>query len=70
MSRPGRLLRAAWRDAAAETPARVAERVRRRAAATRAHAEALERFGPVTAENARAFIEWQEARLRALEVDE
>ena len=62
----GRAIRAQMRDDARETPERAAQRVRDRAAGERAHAEAIERFGPVTAENFQAFSDWQEARRREL----
>lgn len=54
------------RDAAAETPARVAERVTHRAAAEQAHAEMLARFAPLTPANAAEAIAWQAARIREL----
>jgi hypothetical protein len=44
----------------------VAERLARAAAGARAHAEAMFLFGPPTAENALAFVTWQDRRMREL----
>lgn len=63
----GRLLRDQMRDdATANSPERVAERVAYRAASEQAHAEMLARFAPLTAENLRESIAWQQARIREL----
>ena len=62
----GRAIGEQMRADARETPSLATWRAQDRAAGERAHAEALERFGPVTAENAQAFSDWQEARRREL----
>lgn len=73
MPRVGRALRWQMADAAAETPERIAYRIRFRAVAERVNAETAERFFyegfPVTWEHARAAAEWQEARIRELMVE-
>jgi hypothetical protein len=66
MAMVGRIIRQAMRDEELETPERVTERIRARAAGRQAHAEALERFGPIDVDNAEAFVAWQDARMRAL----
>lgn len=50
-----------------ETKADIAERVKWIAAGRQAHADALAKFGTVTPENARAFIQFQEQRTAELE---
>lgn len=62
----GRALRQKMRDDAAETPERVAERVAYRKASEQAYAEMLARFAPLTADNLRASLDWQTARIREL----
>jgi hypothetical protein len=62
----GRLLREQMRDAAAETPERVAERIAYRGACEQAYAETMSRFAPLTAENLRAALDWQAARINEL----
>jgi len=69
--RPGRFLLACMRDdATANSPARVAERLRRRAIAEQVGREIEERFpGGITAENAAEALAWQRARLTELEAE-
>lgn len=52
-----------------DTREQVAERVRHRAASERAVKEREERFPVLTAENARAAMDWQEARIKELEAE-
>lgn len=63
----GRALKWKMLDDAAETPERVAERIRYRVIAAQAVQETTERFGPMTPENAREAIAWQSARIRELQ---
>jgi hypothetical protein len=50
-----------------DTPAEIASRVAWIAAGRQAHADAMAKFGGVTADNAREFIEFQELRMKELE---
>jgi hypothetical protein len=57
-------------DATANSPARVAERLRRRAIAEQVGREIEERFpGGITRENAAEVLAWQRARLDELEAE-
>lgn len=49
-----------------DTPERIAERIRRRAAGEQANREMMERFSPMTAENCKEALDWQEARIQEL----
>jgi hypothetical protein len=49
-----------------DTSAQVTERVRRATASKQANAEMLAKFSPLTAENAQAAVDWQEARIKEL----
>lgn len=49
-----------------DTPAQVAERIRRRAAGEQAHREMLARFSPLTPQNAVEAFAWQDARIQEL----
>lgn len=49
-----------------DAPDRVDERVRRRAAGEQAHREMLERFSPLTPQNAVEAFAWQDARSQEL----
>jgi hypothetical protein len=59
--RAGRLLRDLARDRATPT-----DPARHRAIGEQANREMMERFAPLTAENAQAAIEWQERRIGEL----
>jgi len=50
-----------------DTAADIAERVKRIAAGQQAHAETMEKFGKITADNIDAALEFQEQRTRELE---
>lgn len=65
-NKPGRLLRAIMRDNANETPQRARERVLAREVGKQAHADMLAKFAPLTAENARDAIAFQEQRAAEL----
>lgn len=65
MGRPGKALRDHWQTMR-DSPAQVAERIRHREACERANREMLERFSPLTASNAAAAIQWQDARIGEL----
>lgn len=65
-ARPGRALLADMRDAARETPDRIAERIARRAACEQAVREREVRFGTLTPENVREAIAFQEQRIAEL----
>jgi len=69
--RPGRFLRQCMRDdATANSPARVAERLRRRATAEQVGREIEERFpGGITVENAAEVLKWQRERITELEAE-
>lgn len=54
-------------NARPDTKDEIAARRKRIDAGRQAHAEALARFGGVTPDNARAFIEWQARRMDELE---
>lgn len=64
MTRPGRLLRQMMRP---DAPGAAAERATQRSIGEQANAEMMERFAPLTAENAREAIAWQESRIRELQ---
>ena len=49
-----------------DAPGDASRRVADRKAGERAHAEMLEKFSPLTAENALEALRWQEARWREL----
>ena len=49
-----------------DLPGAVEERVRLRKAGEQANREMMERFAPLTAENVRAALDWQEARIKEL----
>jgi hypothetical protein len=61
--RPGRMVLLNMRP---DTPGAAAERARARAAGERAHADALSKFGELTAVNAGDFVKWQSARMKEL----
>jgi hypothetical protein len=62
----GKAVRDAMRP---DPPGAVAERIANRAACERAHREMMERFGAITAENAREAIDWQEARISEIKAN-
>lgn len=66
MSRVGRAVRDAMRP---DHPGAVEERIAHRAAAGQAHREMMERFAPLTAENAGEAIKWQDARIAAIKAE-
>jgi hypothetical protein len=49
-----------------DTPAIIAERVRYRAACERANRETTERWPVLSADNVKAALDWQEARIKEL----
>jgi hypothetical protein len=49
-----------------DKPGDAAKRIALREAGEQAHREMLEKFAPLTAQNARAAIDWQERRIREL----
>jgi hypothetical protein len=49
-----------------DPPGAAKERIANRAACEQANRETMERFGPLTADNARDALAWQEARIVAI----
>lgn len=49
-----------------DTAEMIADRIKRRKASEQANAEMMARFAPLTAENAQAAVDWQEARIKEL----
>ncbi len=59
----GRVGKAARDAQRPELPGAAAGRIAHRAAAEQAHRETMTRFGPLTPENVREAIAWQESRI-------
>lgn len=64
--RASRLLRDLQRLATEDSPARAAARVRQREVAEQVRREVAERFGEISAANAREAIDFQERRMKEL----